>query len=240
MSVSINPLSIEQIRELADKDGSLYIINYTDRGRQRNRGVFHLSAVDESGASYAIVVPNTWIPIDLSMYGSVKQLTKSQSFINAFRNRDIIAISAEQAKSMLARPDAKEEAAKVDLKYNKTNVGIGSTETIQLSTGSSIDVNNLPQQPSEVAAKEDVLTKSDEALLELVDKFNKNHISDMDAVNALLAISPAPQDETLRNATMSINYTTSPFYLKLSELISAGPGEGKGAISDRVVAEFHQ
>ena len=42
MSVSINPLSIEQIRELADKDGSLYIINYTDRGRQRNRGVFHL------------------------------------------------------------------------------------------------------------------------------------------------------------------------------------------------------
>lgn len=239
MSVTINPLPLDEIRALAEKDGSLYIMNYTDRGRQRNRGVFHMSATDESGQAFQIVIPNTWIPIDLSTYGSVKQLVKSQSFLNAFRTRDLIAISTEHAKSILRSAEAQEEAEKVNIKYNRTGSGI-STETISITTSSSIDINNLPSQPSETAQKEEVVTASDMALGQLIDQFNKNQIGDAAAVTALLEISPPPQTKALQEGIVSITFTTSPFYMKLADLLATGHGEPVGGIADKVSAQFHQ
>lgn len=236
MSLNVNPLSLEEIKSIAEKDGSLYVINYTDRGRQRNRGIFHLQVIDESGESFAIVVPNTWIPVDLSMFCSIKQLVKSQSFLNAFRNTDLICISSGQAKQILDNPDAQSEAEKVALKYK---LNVAAKPSISISTDSSISVNNLPSQPSSVE-DEDTMTPSDEKLLGIVDSFNKNQVSDIDAVNQLKAINPPPRDNAIRESLMRISFTTSPFYITLSDLIgSRQEGDEEREGSDHPTATFH-
>lgn len=218
-NVSVTPLSLEAIRALAEKDGSLWVINYTDHGMQRNRGNMHVSFTDENGENHGIVFPNTWIPIDASTFASVKQLIKSQTFLGAIRTSDLIVISDDEAKKMLNLPNAKDESANVAKKYaNIAGVVRASTAggTVNIFSG---DTNAAPAMSENESAFSDE-SVSDPRLNEIVDMFTTQRLGDSDSADALKAISPRPSENALMLALSRITVTNSETYRTIAGILS--------------------
>lgn len=204
--VSVTPLSLDEIRELITTGKSLWVINYTDHGRQRNRGVLQISAQDETGAPFAITVPNTWIPVNLAEYGNIAQLLKSQAFLDTIRKRDIVCISATEASALLSTPEAREEKQKVDQKYNQSLASHSTSEKITISQVSS--VSTLAPEPE----NEDENTEGDNKLNNLVNQFNENRLTDQQAIEAFKDIEPRPTMDGIQKALMNVKFTTDAFY----------------------------
>lgn len=175
-----------------------------------------MTVADESGQMIGITIPKTWIPINLSTFISPKQLVKSQVFLNAFRSQDLICISDNEAKAIMNRSDASTELDKVNAKY-KTKMA--NRSKLNINTAESTVLHNTSQPSEQSSEQEAQLTPSDEKLMVLVDRFNRNAISDNDAVAQLEAIQPAPTPVALQDAAIKITFTTSPFYVALGEMI---------------------
>jgi len=222
MSVSVTPLNMEQIRELCEKDGSLYVINYTDRGQKRNRGNLHISFVDETGSSHGIVFPNTWIPIDASTYASTKQLVRSQTFISSIRNGDLIAINRSEALKILDSANAKEEAKKVATKYaNVSGIVSNTSETVNIFSGDSgaAPAANLDQLDNASEA-----SLSDTDLHRLIDGFNSNALSDVDSASRINSLLPRPSEDAIIKAMNNVGVTSSETYKALLALLNENDG----------------
>jgi len=214
----VTPLNMEQIREIAEKDGALWVINYTDRGMQRNRGNLHVSFVDETGASHGIVFPNTWIPIDAATYASSKQLIKSQTFLAAIRNTDLICISAQEAKGLLALPNAKAEIENVAKKYaNIAGVVSASPDKINIFSG---DTGAAPAPDFSLPTEEANTSPTDASLVNIIDMFNDRNISDGEAASRIKGLTPKPSETALIKVMSNINVTTSETYKAITYILN--------------------
>lgn len=225
--VAVTPLTLEQVRKLAADGQSVWVMNYTDKGNQRNRGTLHITAQDENGSSFAITIPNTWIPINLSEYGSVIQLLKSNSFLDTFRKRDLIFIAGEEATKLLASGEAQAEKAKVDQKYNSATSSAGGNEQIKISQVSSINENMIA---SGIAGEDkNQPSHSDKLLISIVDRLEGGALDPSQALSELKSISPAPQMNYIQEALMRVTVTTTDFY---RELIRMQETAGQGSQLD--------
>lgn len=212
--LQVTPLSIEEIRKIANEDGSLWVINYTDQGRKRNRGNLHITFADESGVLTGLTVPNTWVPIDLSTYTSTKQLVKSHTFLETFRNSNLICISDAQAKNILSSPKAKEESEKIAEKYKIS----GSTlvnKDINIFADSSSASPSMETVNKVVEGADAVKSR----LIEVITLFNDNKISESDAIEFVDQLEPQPTQEVIIELLSTINMTNSDFYKSLVERI---------------------
>lgn len=216
-NVSVTPLSMEEIRSICEKDGALYVINYTDRGSQRNRGNLHVSFVDETGATHGIVFPNTWIPIDAAAYASSKQLIKSQTFLAAVRSTDIVVISESEAKQLLSRPDAKEESKKVATKYaGSAGIVSASTDRISIFNGDS----GAAPAPDLATLERDAGSITDSELNDLVVSFNNRTLSDIEVASRIDALLPRPSEDAIIKAMNTVTVTTSETYKSLTNTLN--------------------
>ena len=217
-NVSITPLSMEQIREICEKDGALYVVNYTDRGLQRNRGNLHVSFVDETGNTHGIVFPNTWIPIDAAAYASSKQLIKSQTFLAAIRSTDIVVISESEAKQILSRPDAREETKKVATKYaGSAGIVSATPERINIFNGDS----GAAPAPDLSVADTDGGSLSDSDLNSIVEMFKNGGMSDRDAASRIDNLIPRPSEDAIIKAMNTVVVTTSETYKALMNTLNS-------------------
>ncbi len=121
----------------ADKDSSsVWVINRTNP-----RGVLNISMPDNLGGSVIMVIPVTWIPVDLTTQATKESLMKSPVFRRLVSGGNIGLIDEEQAQRIMESEDAKKEAVRV---YS----AVQATEELMNSATSSPEVAKLTQEES--------------------------------------------------------------------------------------------
>jgi hypothetical protein len=110
----------------ADKESSsLWVVNKT-----KPRGVLNVSMPDGLGGTVVMVIPITWIPIDLTTQATKENLLKSPVFRRLVTNGSIGLIDEAQAEGIMVGGDAQKEAHRV---YSAVSAGE------ELDTGSNLN-----------------------------------------------------------------------------------------------------
>jgi len=188
--IKVTPLNINQVRELGEKDRSLYVINTTDQRQSQSRGDLHIQVNDDFGQAQNIIIPNTWIPFDLARYGSVKPMIRSKGFLDALARRNLIVLADDDAKKILDTPEAKEESKKIDEKYKRIGTG-GHEETYTVQATPTI-VNDVALQPSELDQSKNEINPSDDKLREMYLKFSTGQMREQEFIDQINKLAPAP------------------------------------------------
>lgn len=98
------------LKELeADKEGtSVWAMNNTNP-----RGALNLTMPDGLGGTTIMVLPVTWIPVDLTTQATKEMLLKSPVFRRMVTMQVIQLLTEEAAAAIMTDPDAKKEALRV-------------------------------------------------------------------------------------------------------------------------------
>lgn len=106
----------------------VYALNTTEGDRRGN--VFFTVPSAAGNREDQVIVPATWVPVNLTAQVTRKQLLESATFRRAMNTGMLKIISSEDAARLLEEPGAKEEADKV----NKVVIG-NVVEEAQLGMG---------------------------------------------------------------------------------------------------------
>lgn len=112
MKVKHNPYSLYQM--MADNSPSVFVINTSDQLNQIDEGKpvlgdIHIPIKTKTGESVLLLVPATWIPIDLSLFADKADIQQAARFRHMLRTKQIELISPEEAEKVLATKDAQKE-----------------------------------------------------------------------------------------------------------------------------------
>lgn len=114
---------------------------------------FTMTPRDGSGREIAVIVPKTWIPIDLSEHATRADLESSPMFSRCVNRKLLELVPEAEAARIMAREDAREEYNRIFNPYNggvkpvddgtpvaKVEDSSASNEDVLLSTiGSALD-----------------------------------------------------------------------------------------------------
>lgn len=92
----------------ADKSSSLWVLNKTDP-----RGTVNMSMPDGLGGTLVMMIPITWIPIDLTTQATKESLLKSPTFRKLVTAKKLLVLSEKDALAELDSEDAKNESQRV-------------------------------------------------------------------------------------------------------------------------------
>lgn len=216
-TLDVTPLSSDEIGKIARERGVIFVMNNSDMGRSQSRGDYFLGIVDRHGREQPIKIPNTWVPINLAEFMRWEEIIDSSSFRESIRKQLIVAITPEAAMEILQRPDARAEAAKVSRENAALGVVAPATK-ISISTGTANFVA-LPTDANKATVEQRLETESDRQLIALVNAFNNNGVSEVQATEQLRSLSPSPSRNALMDASEMIGMKSSTFYRTLAELI---------------------
>ena len=155
MSNSKTTLSRMSLRELEQQGkGSIFVINAT-RGDRRGNIVLSVARTQGTGFD-TMMIPMTWIPIELTTLASYAQLIADSSFRQAVATEMIHVVNAEQAQNYLESNEAaRQEAIHVQRRMTNTTFA----ETVDDSSGTeleievpSVDADTWGDQQEEISA----------------------------------------------------------------------------------------
>lgn len=110
--------TITLLKATEDKSPCLYVLNTSDINGQYMKGDVNISVVTSRGQTLNIVVPSTWIPIDMSEYLPKDELLKDPMFLRMIRSKRITLISENDAIEILNQPDAVIEKNRITMQTN--------------------------------------------------------------------------------------------------------------------------
>lgn len=114
------------IRDIENQDrGGIFVLNKS-RGIEKGRIVFQVPKLNGIGSD-AVVIPATFIPIDLTEQVSRKQVLESSAFRRAVNSRRIELISEEEYNSLMGQPGATEEQNKL---FNMEQVHMNTVQSL--------------------------------------------------------------------------------------------------------------
>lgn len=167
------------IWEEAKKTGSLWVLNTSDAGGTRRRGEVMLSVMDENSKEIVVLLPSTWMPLDLSSYTDTAHFEKSTNFRAYINNELITVITDESAQQLLKDPAAKPEAVRVKalMANNRNALGVPlaggeGSETIKVNTGLT-QPHAITKADEAAVSKEDMASGNTPAVQQLLGKLNK-------------------------------------------------------------------
>lgn len=220
-TINVTPITeFSKIREFANS-GDLWIINNTNLGNKRPRGVIALSVKDANGDIIPLIIPATWIPINLATMCDPILCISSQFFRDAVGKRNLIVISSEEAKEILSSASAKREAAEVE-EYRSGNAAAisgadqGET-TILINTTKDSSSLRTASQISNADSVQNV-NPDDNILHKLIADFNSNSMSDEQVEEAFTTLKPSI--EALKVAGGNIANTGSKLFEMVADAIS--------------------
>jgi hypothetical protein len=121
----------------ADKESSsLWVVNKTNP-----RGVLNVSMPDGLGGTVVMVIPITWIPIDLTTQATKENLLKSPVFRRLVTNGSIGLIDEEQAEDIMSDSEAQKEAKRV---YSAVTAG----DELNEGSAKNPDIEKLNEEDS--------------------------------------------------------------------------------------------
>jgi hypothetical protein len=145
-------LSISDVRKF-DSTKSVWVINTTSSSpaMRRNKNpetgkwkqeradvVLMISSVTIHGERETVVVPQSFLPVDLTEYTSIRDLLECRSFLRAVREGLLTIIDDESAEELFNAEGAAEERARLQEKQQRLREigaakGITNTEVVNVS-----------------------------------------------------------------------------------------------------------
>lgn len=114
------------VRDLEKQDkGGIFVLNQT-KGIERGRIVFSVPKQNGMGSD-TVLIPATFIPIDLTDQVSRKQLLESSEFRKTVNSRKIEVISEEEYEKLMKEPEAREE---LDRLYNQQQIYMNTVQSL--------------------------------------------------------------------------------------------------------------
>lgn len=114
------------LREVENQEkGGIYVLNKT-RDIERGRVVFQVPKANGVGSD-AVIIPPTFIPLDLTEQVSRKQLLESSEFRKAVNSRRVELISESEYESLMKDPMAGPER---DRLYNQSQIHMNSVQAL--------------------------------------------------------------------------------------------------------------
>lgn len=207
------------LKKMAE-EGDLWVINNTDKlSVSGARGILTFGVKDANGDVVAVVLGDTWIPINIATRCDPVLCVASQHFRDSIGKRAMVVISAEEAKSMLNSDAARREQKDVESRLGNNEV----LKTVK-TTDSKISIStNKSAVQMQVTAQPDLATASsgnsdDRALLRLVTDFNDGNVSSDEACAALLKLNPTLDGAKI--ASGEVLNSGSEFATQLGDIIS--------------------
>lgn len=112
MSVQPKYLTVAEARKITNAT-ELWVVNRSDEVlADKKRGVVNLEIKAGEDEPVHIVVPNTWVPINLAAYTERANIVKSTKFLHAVREGYLGIITDEEADVLMQSPDAQAEMTK--------------------------------------------------------------------------------------------------------------------------------
>ncbi len=120
------------LNDLEDMEkGPIYVLNNT-RQPEQGEVSFTVPKLGQSGVDN-VVIPSTFIPIDLMEQVSRKQLMESSEFKRSIRGKVLVLITKEYAHELLQDPEAEYEAERI---FNKSQATMNMAQSIEgMQTG---------------------------------------------------------------------------------------------------------
>lgn len=158
MSTAVNLRKITNFNEMFKEGSPLWIINSSDLGGKRPKGNVIIVIKDADSQDITIVLPSSWIPVDLLSYTSLSNFAKSNLFRDNIRKGLITVVDDESAQMLMDMQQYAEESRRVrDLTEGMVNSAQGGTgalagDTYTVNIGGSstqpelLEANGLTEQ----------------------------------------------------------------------------------------------
>jgi len=143
------------IRDLEkSKDGGVFVLNKTS-GIEKGRIVFPVPKSNGVGSD-TVLIPSTFIPIDLTEQVSRKQLTESSEFRKCVNSRRVELISEEEYNRLMKQEGADDER---DRLYNAQQAYMNTVQSLD----NIIDRGNEVVDPAITEANRSSKSRQDQA-----------------------------------------------------------------------------
>lgn len=178
---AINQSEVEvlTLRELEEQeDGSLFVLNNTEP-----RGEIIFNVTMGKGRDYTVVVPDTWIPFDLSSQARKSEIIDSPDFRRAITKRYIVVVSTKSADEFMRNNEYAE--AELERVYNKAGGQNTIAENSERNPNRSTKIDAIKQAASGVPAEQAVDTSISGAVIQIIARSNSESDDKMDVKEAI-------------------------------------------------------
>lgn len=202
-----------------NKSQRLWSINISDKGGSQQRGDVTMFIKDEDGNDIQIMLPSTWLPIDLTQFAPINLFSKSTTFRNYLRSRLIGIVSDDVAAQLLNRPDAAAEKTRVSREISSMQNApalheVGGGESVKLNIGAGgVQVSRVEDEAIQKSSSADLMQGNTPALKAILAKVANAQPADMEAVHPeLVGFLVSATDAEIKALAAGLSSHTSPVY----------------------------
>lgn len=141
---NLSSLTIQDVEK--NNDLSIFVINAV-----KPKGDISFAIKGDDNEIVSVVIPKTWIPIDLTAYANKQSILRSTHFRRLVSKGVIKIISNEEASTILSEPDANEEVSRLTKSVYSENLKIKKIENSKESVVRKGDIEILPYNASMVS-----------------------------------------------------------------------------------------
>lgn len=177
----MNQVEVLHLRDLEDQtDTSLFVLNNTE---PRGEIVFNVTV--GRGRDYIVVVPDTWVPFDLTTQAKKAEILDSPDFRRAVTQKYLIVVSTKSADEFLR--DNEHATAELNRVYNKAGgqniIAANSERPAQIRNESKLD--QIRQSTAGIPAEQAVDESISGAVMQIVARSNSEGEEKMDVKEAI-------------------------------------------------------
>lgn len=175
-----NQVETLSLRDLEDQtDSSLFVLNNT---QPRGQIVFNVSTM--KGRDRSVIIPDTWVPFDLSTQARKSEIVDSPDFRRAVSQRFLLIVSTASADEFFAKNELAQEELKRIFNFAGGNNAVASNQ-MESSTVQS----RMEQVRSEAGGVQATHSENGDqisgAIIQIVARSNSDDDGKMDVKEAL-------------------------------------------------------
>jgi hypothetical protein len=175
-------MSLRELEDAGNTVNCIYVLNNT-KGVERGNVVFTVPKSIGMGLDN-VLIPATFIPIDLQDQVSKKQLLESSEFRRSLSTRRLRLITNEYATSLLNEEGAEEER---DRLFNETQAIMNQVQSPEdMVTGDMIDPSVAKVKTSETAGVDEG-EEINQGVISILDRLKDNN-DEIGALNSLKSL----------------------------------------------------
>lgn len=149
--------NMKDIWDHARSKGHLWMLNASDMGGRQRRGEIMMSIIDENNKEISLLLPSTWLPLDLLTFSTQENFERSTSFRKYLTSGILAAIDDDVAQMLLKHATAPAEQERVSkLMANNPNA-LGSS----VFRDNATITLNLSARAEPIAESKTPITKGD-------------------------------------------------------------------------------
>lgn len=132
--MKIKPITLSQYNtdHGADTAAPLYVLN-----RSKPVGQIAFNCQNDLGVTVPVLIPATFIPIDLTTMAPRENIVKSATFRRILTLKQLVIVRPEDAEKYLESPLARSEFNKINKLVNAVTAGDDDEEEIEMDTGNN-------------------------------------------------------------------------------------------------------